>query len=69
MKIRTTTFNGLQMTTDTQSRISLLIGIRSDAIRLQKVPVIIPLESYNLHFPLNFEIIIDNSKIILKNKG
>ena len=43
---------------DIQLQISPLIGGRSDAIRLGKVPLIIPLESYNLHFPLNYEIIL-----------
>ena len=31
----------------------------SDAIRFEKVPLIISLESYNLHFPLNYEIILN----------
>ena len=57
------------MTTDTQSRIANLIGGRSDAIRLEKVPLIIPLESYNLHFHLNYERILNIKKIILVNKG
>ena len=69
MRIRTTTFNGSQMITESQSRISPLIGSRSNAIRLEKVPLIIPIESYNLHFPLNYEIMLNISKIILPNKG
>ena len=58
MRIRTTTFNGSQMT-NTQSRISPHIGDRSDTIRIEKVPLIIPLESYNLNFPLCYEIILN----------
>ena len=57
------------MTTNTQSRISPLIGGRRDDIRFEKVSLIIPLESHNLHFPLNSEMILNISKIILLNKG
>ena len=36
-----------------------LIGDRSDAIRLEKIPWIIPLESYKLHLDLNYEMILN----------
>ena len=59
MRISTTTFNGSQMTTDKQSRNSPRSGLRSDAFRLETVALLIPLESYNLHFRLNYEIILN----------